>query len=113
MIRRADGGSNALTNLVVACRKCNNGRHSVSNIRSEIGKFETWDFQIGSVLPADEIVYAQMAQAYIIAAKLCHDRLKNAVDQSNFIQAAMIHIKHKLMTQFAAALISALRRKRN
>lgn len=28
LIRQADGGSNRLENLVLACRKCNNGRHS-------------------------------------------------------------------------------------
>ena len=28
VIRRADGGSNDLSNLVVACRKCNNTRHN-------------------------------------------------------------------------------------
>jgi len=28
VIRKADGGGNSLANLVVACRKCNNARHS-------------------------------------------------------------------------------------
>jgi 5-methylcytosine-specific restriction endonuclease McrA len=28
VIRRADGGSSRMSNLVIACRYCNNGRHA-------------------------------------------------------------------------------------
>lgn len=40
--RRADGGKNGMENLVVACRKCNNSRHSLNfdpNTRSRLKEY--------------------------------------------------------------------------
>lgn len=51
VVRRADGGSNDLSNLKIACRRCNNGRHGNLEISHRQRILKACRAQNGKALP--------------------------------------------------------------